>query len=321
MIVADKKVLEANLAKGTLSIQYKLNILYRENLNSLSTQSALIAIVGLVGFQQGNDYDTPTTSATIFVSLLLFLGLNIGTIASFIAYTLSSVEVIWGPIMGLSGDHHSEVIEATRHMLIQQNEAMLWLVIGVFAIISTPYFYVLLLVDWKCSIPVGIAVLVGYYVIWTQGMSAYNLFNHDAAWKGKIYKSFPKLISLVISTTGLDNALYQEYQEDKSAKSKSPLNTKAAIAAATTLFSGSVATLAQKEEEREHWFKEQIDKTTEANPTIFTKLTSMILLSSFFSLCSELKNLLPEVCYGSNPSNYYPPPRWLKPAIVSERCL
>jgi hypothetical protein len=46
MIIADKKVLQANLAKGSLSIQYKLNILHRDNLNSLSTQAALIATLG-----------------------------------------------------------------------------------------------------------------------------------------------------------------------------------------------------------------------------------------------------------------------------------
>jgi hypothetical protein len=184
MIVADKKVLEANLAKGTLSIQYKLNMLYRENLNSLATQSALIATVGLVGFQQGNDYPVPTTAGALFASLILFLGLNIGTIASFISYTQSTVEVIWGPIMGLSGDHHSEVIEATRHMLIQQNESMVWLSLAVFGILWTPFFYILLLVDWKCAIPVGLAIVGGYYVIWTQGHKAYELFNHEAAWKG-----------------------------------------------------------------------------------------------------------------------------------------
>jgi hypothetical protein len=187
MIVADKKVLEANLAKGTLSIQYKLNMLYRDNLNSLATQSALIATVGLVGFQQGNDYPTPSTPGTLIASLILFLGLNIGTIASFISYTQSTVEVIWGPIMGLSGDHHSEVIEATRHMLIQQNESMVWLSLAVFGILWTPFFYILLLVDWKCAIPVGLAIIGGYYFIWTEGTNAYQLFNHDAAWKGSFF--------------------------------------------------------------------------------------------------------------------------------------
>ena len=191
MIVADKKVLEANLAKGTLSIQYKLNVLYRENLNSLATQSALIARIGLVGFQQGNDaiYDLPTTPVTIIASLILFLGLNIGTIASFLSYTQSTVEVIWGPIMGLSGDHHSEVIEATRHMLIQQNESMAWLSLAVSGILCTPFFFIFLTVDWKCAIPVGVAMIVGYYLIWTEGSKAYELFNYDAAWKGALLPS------------------------------------------------------------------------------------------------------------------------------------
>lgn len=195
MIVADKKVLEANLAKGTLSIQYKLNVLYRENLNSLATQSALIARIGLVGFQQGNDFELPTTPVTIIASLILFLGLNLGTIASFLSYTQSTVEVIWGPIMGLSGDHHSEVIEATRHMLIQQNESMAWLSLAVAGILWTPFFFIFLLVDWKCAIPVGVAMIVGYYLIWTEGSKAYELFNYDAAWKGALLTPHSSLLS------------------------------------------------------------------------------------------------------------------------------
>jgi hypothetical protein len=60
---------------------------------------------------------------------------------------------------------------------------------------------------------------------------------------------------------GMDNAVYQEYQEGS--KSKSSINTKAAISAATTFLSGSVASLAQKEEDRDVWFKEQIARVNE----------------------------------------------------------
>lgn len=58
----------------------------------------------------------------------------------------------------------------------------------------------------------------------------------------------------------MDNAVYQEYQEGKS---KSSINAKAAISAATTFLSGSVASLAQKEEDRDVWFKEQISRVNE----------------------------------------------------------
>jgi hypothetical protein len=295
MIVADKKVLEANLAKGTLSIQYKLNILYRTNLNSLATQAALIATIGLVGFQQGNDYAPPNDPGSYFASLLLFVGLNVGTIASFIAYTLSTVEVIWGPIMGLSGDHHSEVIEATRHMLIQQNESMVWLSSAVFGILSTPYFYVLLLVDWKCALPLLVAIVVGCYVIWTEGMKAYQLFNHDAAWKD------------------LDNAVYRDYHEAAAGKSRSAINTKAAISAATTFLSGSASSLAQKEVDQDLWFKEQIETTNEV------PLPPSPLLSPVMSR-SGSSSSLPVALFGSNPSNFPLPLVWRR-AIVSRRCM
>lgn len=190
MIVADKKLLEANLAKGSLIIQYKLNILYKNNLNSLATQSALIATIGLVGFQQGNSYPIPSHIGEVIAQLLLFVGLNIGTIASFVAYTQCAVAVVWGPIMGLSGEHQSEVLEATRHMLIQKNDSIVWGAFAILAIVSTPFFYILLLVDWKCALPCGIACLIGYYLIWTEGSKAYHLFDHEQTWRGNIFSYF-----------------------------------------------------------------------------------------------------------------------------------
>jgi hypothetical protein len=73
----------------------------------------------------------------------------------------------------------------------------------------------------------------------------------------------------------MDNTVYQEYQEGKS---KSSLNTKAAISAATTFLSGSVASLAQKEEDRDVWFKDQIEKVNEVPfPPPFLPSTSPLL--------------------------------------------
>lgn len=255
MIVADKKVLEANLAKGSLTIQYKLNILYKNNLNSLATQAALIATIGLVGFQQGNSYPIPSNIGETIAQIILFFGLNVGTIASFIAYTQCSVAVIWGPIMGLSGEHQSEVIEATRHMLFQKNDSIIWGAFAILAVISTPFFYILLLVDWKCAISCGLAIVIGYYLIWTEGTKAYHLFNHEAEWRD------------------LNDELYRDFHESTIGSNKSPTsNTKSVLTAATTFLNGSVSTLAQREEERDVWFKEQKQKITEVFIFLFLYL-------------------------------------------------
>ena len=49
MLVADKKLLKANLEKGMLAMQSRLIELYVANLQSVGTQAAFIAAMAYVG--------------------------------------------------------------------------------------------------------------------------------------------------------------------------------------------------------------------------------------------------------------------------------
>ena len=60
MIVADKRVLKANLEKGSIAIQYKLIYLYSRNLNALATISELIAGLAMVALME-TEYSTGIT--------------------------------------------------------------------------------------------------------------------------------------------------------------------------------------------------------------------------------------------------------------------
>ena len=102
MLVADRKVLEANLAKGTLTIQYRLITLYSHNLSALGTNAALIANLSVLAIIETH-YPEHHEEQEPYNSMMYQACCILGAIAAFFAFTQSSMEVIWVPSKALSG--------------------------------------------------------------------------------------------------------------------------------------------------------------------------------------------------------------------------
>ena len=93
MIVADKRVLKANLAKGSIAVQYKLITLYVNNLSTLGTNAALIAVMTLVGLIETEYPMEGFIPDGVFSVVFYFLCL-LAWIYSLLAYSEAATSVI-----------------------------------------------------------------------------------------------------------------------------------------------------------------------------------------------------------------------------------
>ena len=107
MLLADRKVLEANLARGTLTIQYRLITLYSHNLSALGTNAALIANLAILAIVE-TDFPSNHEDFEPYTSSLYYVCCIAATVCSFVVFTQSSMEVIWVPSRALSGTEVSE---------------------------------------------------------------------------------------------------------------------------------------------------------------------------------------------------------------------
>lgn len=103
MLLADRKVLEANLARGTLTIQYRLLTLYSHNLSALGSNAALIANLAILAIVETDfpihrhEEFEPYNSSVYYACCIA------STVCAFVAFTQSSMEVIWVPSKALGG--------------------------------------------------------------------------------------------------------------------------------------------------------------------------------------------------------------------------
>lgn len=183
MIVADKKVLEANLKKGALAIQYKLVFLHTENLNSLATNAALLCGLALVAL-----VETAYVTGSIpdwFFGFIYYILASVSLVSGLLAYTQGSVEVIWGPIVALSGSSQDEVSQATRQMKVQEEEGVIWGAISCITLILSMWIFILAQSGPLVGIAVTLMMFFGLYMIVNEGKKAVDMFTEKAEWKGK----------------------------------------------------------------------------------------------------------------------------------------
>jgi len=112
--------MEANLAKGSLLVQYKLIKLYVQNIGTLGTNAALIAAMTLIGLIE-TIYPVEGEIPDGFFSYVYYILCLLAWIYSLLTYSESAVNVIWGPVMALSGGTSDEVMIAIKKMKQQQN--------------------------------------------------------------------------------------------------------------------------------------------------------------------------------------------------------
>ena len=182
MLLADKKVLEANLKRGALAIQYKLVFHHTENLNVLSTNAALISCLCFVGLME-TSYVTGNIPDWIFGYIYYFF-ISTSLLASFLAYSQGSLEVIWGPVVALSGEDQQEVSGASRHMKSQQEEGFVWGAISTITLMIAMWIFILAQSGWFVGIPITLLIFSSIYYILHEGKKALQLFDIDKQWKG-----------------------------------------------------------------------------------------------------------------------------------------
>jgi hypothetical protein len=182
MIAADKKVLEANLKKGALAIQYKLVFLHTDNLNALATNAALLTALALVAL-----WETTYMTGEVpdwFVGFIYYGLACVSAVSGMLAYTQGSVEVIWGPVVALSGNSQDEVSQATRRMKTQEEEGVVWGAISCVTLILTMWIFILAQNGILVGISVTLMMFFGLYMIINEGKKAVDLFTGEQTWKG-----------------------------------------------------------------------------------------------------------------------------------------
>lgn len=172
-LLVDKKVLQSQYSRNNLNIHFKLVSLYVSNLNSLATTAALIA--GL-SFGCIHEFDYPTKYLPTewrfgyFYTLVSMLAL----IFSILSLSQTTICLIFGPTMFLFGESHSDSLSALNLMRHQQREGFFWSCSSV----AMAYLQALFFVWGVAHLPVACIVtvthLIGYYIIYTQGMKTMN---------------------------------------------------------------------------------------------------------------------------------------------------
>jgi hypothetical protein len=179
MLVADKQVLKANLAAGTLNIQLELVYLYVDNLNTITTLAALF-----MQFCETGTVETvwPDYGVKIYpLSVLYYIFVAISMLSCVLIIAVSTIETTWGPSMALNGNSHEDVMTAVEHMKDQQKFVMKVICVGGTSIIVSAS----LLCFAKEGIGVGFMEMciyaIGLYFIASEGSKAYLIFHEGRA--------------------------------------------------------------------------------------------------------------------------------------------
>jgi hypothetical protein len=174
MIVADRNMLKASLAKGVLEIQLTLIQLYTSNLNAIGTQAALVAGFAFTGiaetmYPQGDWIDG-------ILEYFYYFFITTTLVSGLFAVSQSTIVTLYGPAMALSGETPEAVTTSVSNMRRQQD-----FVFKVGAVSVTSLFLSAIVLSWARR-PKGVATLntivylVVYYLMVTEGQKAYNLF-------------------------------------------------------------------------------------------------------------------------------------------------
>ena len=185
MIVADKKVLKAQLAKGSVAVQYKLIQMYVVNLGTLGTNAALISVMTLVGLIE-TEYPVLGEIPDGVFSYVFYVCCLLAWIYSLLAYAEAAVSVIWGPVIALSGGTSGEVMNAIKIMKRQQQDSFrLASLSGLFLLMGMMVF-TFALQGYVIGSICAVVYITAIYGIVTEGKRVMKDFNVDKLFAGKM---------------------------------------------------------------------------------------------------------------------------------------
>lgn len=176
MIVADRNMLKASLAKGVLEIQLTLIQLYTSNLNAIGTQAALIAGFAFTGIAETPYPNDNFDDAVIEYFYYFFITLTL--VSGLFAVSQATIVTLYGPAMALSGETPEAVTSSVSNMRGQQD-----FVFKVGGVAITSLFLSAICLSWARR-PRGVAtvntlVYLGvYYLMLSEGRKAFLLFSN-----------------------------------------------------------------------------------------------------------------------------------------------
>lgn len=176
MIVADRNMLKASLAKGVLEIQLTLIQLYTSNLNAIGTQAALIAGFAFTGIAE-TPYPNDNFDDEV-IEYFYYFFITVTLVSGLFAVSQATIVTLYGPAMALSGETPEAVTSSVSNMRGQQD-----FVFKVGGVAITSLFLSAICLSWARR-PRGVAsvntiVYLGvYYLMVSEGRKAYLLFSN-----------------------------------------------------------------------------------------------------------------------------------------------
>lgn len=176
MIVADRNMLKASLAKGVLQIQLTLIQLYTSNLNAIGTQAALIAGFAFTGIAE-TPYPNDNFDDEV-IEYFYYFFITLTLVSGLFAVSQATIVTLYGPAMALSGETPEAVTSSVSSMRGQQD-----FVFKVGGVAITSLFLSAICLSWARR-PRGVATvntlvyLTVYYLMVSEGRKAYMLFSN-----------------------------------------------------------------------------------------------------------------------------------------------
>ena len=163
MLATDRRALDAEIQHARLNIQERdLNNLVTF-LDSLSTQSALLA-----GFAFASFTELPADTAT-WIKILLYLSTSISIGANLFVVCVGQLATIMGPTLALKGPRGS--MERAVNMLRQYRQFIFWsFVVGLVAFSSTVVWLLVIYVE-ETALATVCAIVLGLFFVITFGFS------------------------------------------------------------------------------------------------------------------------------------------------------
>jgi hypothetical protein len=175
MIAGDKNKLKASLTQGVLQIQGLLIELYGSNLNTLASQSALLAAFSFTGYTEATVNRTKLNDVLAYP----FYFINaITVVVSLFIVSQATLVSIFGPTLALNGNSAEAVQTAVNHMEEQQ-----YFILKLACVSVTTLFIGCTLLSWTrmhygpATIVTAVFITV-YYNIIKHGRNSYETFRH-----------------------------------------------------------------------------------------------------------------------------------------------
>jgi hypothetical protein len=171
-----------------LNIQTNLINLYANNLSAVATQAALVAGFAFTGVIIGQSNNGLASEILSYFYYFLF---TISLVSALFVLSQATIVVMFGPTMALKGSSDFAVKYSATHMLAQQFIIFKAAALAISSILLAACIYSWSNYELTVCVPTTIVYIAGYYIIWTEGKKAFDIFipNDDGAFVDPVIDS------------------------------------------------------------------------------------------------------------------------------------